>query len=95
MDEETRQSGHGRLKLDVPVQLSHNNSMMNEEKVTFVPPLRQGENGWLNIDGKTFRIVNIHTFDDFGVEHETLTLEDGSEYFTQDGGETIREVQDY
>ena len=68
---------------------------MNEEKVTFVPPLRQGENGWLNIDGKTFRIVNIHTFDDFGVEHETLTLEDGSEYFTQDGGSTIREVQDY
>ena len=64
--------------------------------VTFITPVTDDgtckpEHGWLNVDGKIHCITDIHTFDDFGVEHETLTLDDGSEYFTQDGGETFHE----
>tara|TARA_Y100000310_G_scaffold70332_1_gene65963 strand:- start:685 stop:888 length:204 start_codon:yes stop_codon:yes gene_type:complete len=66
--------------------------MKTKDKITFVPPVNvNDEHGWLNVNGEILRITNIHTFDDFGVEHETLTLEDGSEYFTQDGGSTFRE----
>ena len=53
--------------------------------------MRQDEHGWLNVNGEILRITNIHTFDDFGVEQDTLTLDDGSEWITQDGGSTFRE----
>jgi len=65
--------------------------MKTKSKITFVPPLREVDYGWLNINGESLRIINIHNFDDFGVEQDTLTLEDGSEFITQDGGETFRE----
>ena len=67
--------------------------MKTKDKITFVPPLRDNDHGWLNVNGEILRITNIHLFDDFGVEHETLTLEDGSEYFTQDNGETFGEAE--
>lgn len=64
---------------------------MITNKITFIPPLKQDDHGWLDIDGDIIRITNIHNFDDFGVEQDTLTLEDGREFFTQDGGNTFRE----
>ena len=68
--------------------------MKTKDKITFIPPINESPFdpapwGWLNVNGEILRITNIHTFDDFGVEQETLTLEDGSEYFTQDNGETF------
>jgi hypothetical protein len=67
---------------------------MITNKITFIPPLKQDDHGWLDIDGDIIRITNIHNFDDFGVEQDTLTLEDGREFFTQDGGNTFREDWD-
>ena len=68
--------------------------IIEKDKVTFVPPLREDEHGWLNVNGDILRITNIHSFDDFGIEQDTLTLEDGREYFTLDGGTTFRELRD-
>ena len=65
--------------------------MKTKDKIAFVPPLRDDEHGWLNINGETLLITSIHSFDDFGVEQDTLTLEDGSEFITQDGGSTFEE----
>ena len=65
--------------------------MKTKDKITFVPPLRDDEHGWLNVNGEILRITNIHTFDDFGVEQDTLTLDDCSEWITQDGGSTFYE----
>ena len=65
--------------------------MKTKDKITFVPPIAGFTDGWLNVNGKPLRITNIHSFDDFGVEQDTLTLEDGSEWVTQDGGSTFRE----
>ena len=70
------------------------------ENITFIPPiggthptalLDNAEHGWLNIDGDILRITDIHSFDDFGVEQDTLTLADGSEWITQDEGSTFQE----
>ncbi len=54
--------------------------------------LDNAEHGWLNVNGEILRITNIHNFDDFGVEQDTLTLEDGREFVTQDGGSTFEEI---
>ena len=59
--------------------------------ITFIPPLRKEDDGWLNVNGEILRITSIHNFDDFGVEQDTLTLEDGREFVTQDGGSTFQE----
>ena len=67
--------------------------MKQKNKITFVPPLQDNEDGWLDVNGEILRITNIHHFDDFGVEQETLTLEDGSEFITQDEGNTFREAE--
>ena len=53
--------------------------------------MRQDDHGWLNVDGDILLITNIHSFDDFGVEQDTLTLENGREYVTQDYGDTFWE----
>ena len=77
--------------------------MKTKDKITFIPPIARthptalldnAEHGWLNVNGEILRITNIHHFDDFGVEQETLTLEDGSEFITQDGGNTFKEDRD-
>jgi len=59
-------------------------------KVQFIPNYNQHDTGlgWLDVGGEIFAITNIHSFDDFGVEQDTITLEDGSEWITQDGGST-------
>ena len=69
------------------------NDMKTKNKITFVPPLEPlgDPKGWLDINGECFRITNIHSFDDFGVEQDTLTLEDGREFITQDGYNTFWE----
>ena len=69
---------------------------MINNRATFIPPVgddgtSKPEHGWLNIGGKIHCITDIHTFDDFGVEQDTLTLDDGSEWITQDGGRTFRQ----
>ena len=68
--------------------------MITKNKIQYVPPVCDEDpntDGYLAVNGDVLRITDIHLFDDFGDEHETLTLEDGSEYYTQDGGETFRE----
>ena len=62
---------------------------MIKTDITFLPPLRQDDHGWLNIDGEILRITNIHHFDDFGMSMETLTLEDGQEVYSYDEGSTF------
>ena len=62
-----------------------------QNDITFIPPMRQDDHGWLNVDGDILLITNIHSFDDFGVEQDTLTLENGREYVTQDYGDTFWE----
>ena len=62
-----------------------------QNAITFIPPMRQDDPGWLNVDGDILLITNIHSFDDFGVEQDTLTLENGREFVTQDNGETFWE----
>jgi hypothetical protein len=75
------------------------NMIEKEKQVKFIPPVPESGwigqakpiHGWLQIDGKIHCITDIHSFDDFGVEQDTLTLADGSEWVTQDGGSTFRE----
>ena len=71
-------------------------TVLAKHAVTFIPPVgddgtSKPKLGWLNVDGKIHCITDIHNFDDFGVEQDTLTLDDGSEWITQDGGSTFRE----
>jgi hypothetical protein len=62
---------------------------MIKTDITFLPPLRKDDHGWLNIDGKILQIESIHHFDDFGMSMETLTLEDGQEVYSYDEGSTF------
>ena len=62
-----------------------------KENITFIPPIDSKQHGWLHIGGEILVITDIHHFDDFGVEQDTLTLDDGSEWITQDGGSTFQE----
>ena len=73
------------------------------EKATWLPPVNDGTtkpaHGWLNIDGKTWQIINWHSFDDLGATLETLTIERGNqvdkskretkEIYSFDEGETF------
>ena len=65
--------------------------MKQKENITFIPPIDSKQHGWLHIGGEIHVITNIHSFDDFGVEQDTLTLDDGRELVTMDGGETFSE----
>jgi len=58
--------------------------LKTKDEITFIPPLRNEEDGWLNINGDILRITNIHHFDDFGHTLETFTLEDGQEVYSYD-----------
>ena len=65
---------------------------MIKTDITFLPPLRKDDHGWLNIDGEICRITNIHHYDDFGHELDTLTVEtkDGEmDVYSQDEGSTF------
>jgi len=63
--------------------------MIEKANIAFIPPFRQGDHGWLDIDGEILLITNIHSFDDFGQSLDTLTLEDGQEVYSYDEGETF------
>jgi len=67
--------------------------MIMKQKIntTFIPPIDSKQHGWLHIGGEIHVITNIHSFDDFGVEQDTLTLDDGRELVTMDGFGTFSE----
>ncbi len=64
---------------------------MKTKNITFIPPIDSKQHGWLFVGGKINVITDIHNFDDFGVDQDTLTLEDGREFVTQDNGNTFEE----
>ena len=76
------------------IRMTIKNDMKTKDEITFVPPLKNDEHGWLNVNGEILRITNIHHFDDFGCEQETFTLEDGQEFISQDEGHTFRDLLD-
>ena len=47
--------------------------MTINEKITWMPPLRQNEHGWLIINDEQWIIKSWHHFDDFGQTIETVT----------------------
>jgi len=73
--------------------------MMEAKKITFVPPFRKDDDGWLDIDGKIWQIINWHSFNDFGQTLETVTIERGNQVdlskrvratvYSQDEGQTF------
>ena len=69
---------------------------MNKEKTTWIPPLSWEKNmqGWLDVNGETYIIRNIHSFDDLGCTLETFTIEhcetkETKEIYSYDEGETF------
>ena len=48
---------------------------MKKNKITWMPPLRQDEHGWLVIGEDKWRITKWHHFNDFGQTLETVTAE--------------------
>jgi len=68
--------------------------MKTMENISWIPPLRDDETGWIKIDGVVWEITNWHTFDDFGQTLDTLTIinrmtGEQKEVFSQDEGETF------
>ena len=47
--------------------------MIKEKNITWIPPLKNNEDGWLAIGGVNWFITNWHHFDDFGQTFETVT----------------------
>ena len=47
---------------------------MVKDNITFIPPLRNDQHGWLNINSIIWNIDSIHSFDDFGASLDTLTV---------------------
>ena len=46
---------------------------MIKNKITWIPPLRQHEHGWLQIGDNKWMITKWHHFNDFGQTLETVT----------------------
>ena len=64
-----------------------------EEEISWMPPLRGGDHGWLIIDKKPWLITKWHHFDDFGQTIETVNAKNGAtgeadEFYSQDEGLT-------
>ena len=67
--------------------------MIKETNITYIPSFGNiADYGWLEIDGECVRVVDIHSWDDFGQTQDTFILEDGREYISQDEGETFQET---
>ena len=47
--------------------------------ITWMPPLRSHENGWIIVNGEQFLITKWHHFDDFGQTIETVTAKRNGE----------------
>ena len=64
------------------------------KKITFIPPLRKGEFGWIRIGEETCLIKSWKSWDDYGYEVEIVEIvrNDGKveEIFSDDDGETWR-----
>ena len=64
------------------------------KNIRWMPPLRDGEFGYLIIDNEPCFINSWHTFDDYGCEMEIVEIvsRDGKtkEAYSDDGGETWR-----
>jgi len=60
--------------------------------ITWMPPLRSWEDGWILVNGVQFHITNWHSFDDFGQTMETVTAKSASdeeiEVYSMDEGQT-------
>ena len=76
--------------------------IVKTENATWIPPVEDGTSkpahGWLDIDGKIWQITNWHSFDGWGANLETLTIERGNartqtyktkEIYSYDEGETF------
>ena len=52
--------------------------MIEKTNITYIPSFGNiADYGWLEIDGECVRVVDIHSFDDFGQTQDTFILEDG------------------
>ena len=66
--------------------------IMREQNITYIPAHgNRVEYGWLKINDESVRVIDINSFDEQGAEQDTLTLKDGREFVTQDGGSTFWE----
>jgi len=62
-------------------------------KITWMPPLRKGEFGYLLIDKESWFIDTWHTFDDYGYDIEVVECIKNNnkiEVYSDDQGETWR-----
>tara|TARA_R110002020_G_scaffold35609_2_gene107344 strand:+ start:514 stop:738 length:225 start_codon:yes stop_codon:yes gene_type:complete len=62
-----------------------------KEEISWLPPLRDRDHGWLNIEGELWLITKWHHFDDFGQTIETVTAKKGDteiEVYSMDEGLT-------
>ena len=61
-----------------------------ENSITWMPPLRDNEHGWLVIDKQPWLITSWHHFDDFGQSLETVTARSpqghSDEFYSLDDG---------
>ena len=60
--------------------------------ITWMPPLRNNEDGWILVNGEQFLITNWHHFDDFGQTIETVTAKSSDneeiEVYSMNEGQT-------
>ena len=66
----------------------------NELTIYWIPPLRDNELGWININTISWNIIDWHSFDDFGQTLDTLTIKHPftnqvMEVYSNDEGETF------
>ena len=74
--------------------------MIEKTNITYIPSFGNiADYGWLEIDGECVRVVDIHSWDDFGHTQDTFShrewffryiLEDGREYISHNEGETFQ-----
>ena len=68
--------------------------IIKTEKATWIPPLDNQRNGWLDLGGEDniWTITNIHSYADYGTTLDTFTIEKGDEtkeIYSYDEGETF------
>jgi hypothetical protein len=44
-----------------------------KENISWMPPVRAGDHGWLIVEGEEWLITKWHHFDDFGQTIDTVT----------------------
>jgi hypothetical protein len=64
------------------------------KKITFIPPLKKDEFGWMRIGEEICAIKSWHTWDDYGYEIEIVEVTHNNgeveEIFSDDDGDTWR-----